>query len=451
MSVSLNSFHNAKPMHMHPACENCRQPSRLLRCGKCHIARYCSKECQSRDWRIHKRDCKDWQHLCDDSKSASGNPSAWLDFAKWMEYHDDSILNAALAYFISKGPGSEDNYALCLFLIYDSEAPLVERKFQVHDAQFIHKDLPDTPYIPQAVIKAALEPHDPTPHNLWQSRLGLITTGPVRKGTCIFVPSWSATGGSGLFYRSFNMTEKQLSADVNAYMHPRRMLMKMFELGQKYRICCGDIRETSTCCCGGWTHEDDAVELFPFKSLNDVKGESLEKLGHFEAAATPSHEELLIGQEEQQEAPQSPKEVKSKKKKPKSKKKKHGDKVIDSDPRSSELDPRARDSEDNVEHSLQTPREAQSTASAIDAETGQNSDASDRRTTAAAASAASEEPEVIDSERCSHVTMNADSGVVTGVTSDAQDCTQYGAQLGTLQESSPTWSRHGTSRSLAGK
>jgi hypothetical protein len=29
----------------------------LYKCSACHIVRYCSKSCQSRDWRSHKQHC----------------------------------------------------------------------------------------------------------------------------------------------------------------------------------------------------------------------------------------------------------------------------------------------------------------------------------------------------------------------------------------------------------
>ena len=39
-----------------PSCTNAASH----RCSKCRIARYCSRECQSRDWGRHKRECKQW-------------------------------------------------------------------------------------------------------------------------------------------------------------------------------------------------------------------------------------------------------------------------------------------------------------------------------------------------------------------------------------------------------
>lgn len=46
-------------------CESCltcfacgSSTSKLLSCGKCSIALYCSKDCQVNDWKCHKKDCK---------------------------------------------------------------------------------------------------------------------------------------------------------------------------------------------------------------------------------------------------------------------------------------------------------------------------------------------------------------------------------------------------------
>ena len=41
-------------------CEECRavlDPAKILRCAKCQSCFYCSKECQTRNWRVHKRVC----------------------------------------------------------------------------------------------------------------------------------------------------------------------------------------------------------------------------------------------------------------------------------------------------------------------------------------------------------------------------------------------------------
>ena len=38
-------------------CSHCGQPG-FLRCSRCNIERYCSKECQKLRWKIHKLYCK---------------------------------------------------------------------------------------------------------------------------------------------------------------------------------------------------------------------------------------------------------------------------------------------------------------------------------------------------------------------------------------------------------
>ena len=37
-------------------CEECRADGATLRCGHCKIY-YCSRECQAKNWKIHKRVC----------------------------------------------------------------------------------------------------------------------------------------------------------------------------------------------------------------------------------------------------------------------------------------------------------------------------------------------------------------------------------------------------------
>lgn len=46
-------------------CRACGCESNLRSCTACRVVRYCSPECQARDWQVHKRECKDdavfWQ------------------------------------------------------------------------------------------------------------------------------------------------------------------------------------------------------------------------------------------------------------------------------------------------------------------------------------------------------------------------------------------------------
>jgi hypothetical protein len=41
-------------------CARCGGPGEpsLMQCSKCHVAKYCSRECQAEDWGAHKEVCK---------------------------------------------------------------------------------------------------------------------------------------------------------------------------------------------------------------------------------------------------------------------------------------------------------------------------------------------------------------------------------------------------------
>ncbi len=39
------------------ACKNSIAAHEIKRCAKCHMSYYCSKECQIKDWKVHKTDC----------------------------------------------------------------------------------------------------------------------------------------------------------------------------------------------------------------------------------------------------------------------------------------------------------------------------------------------------------------------------------------------------------
>ena len=54
---------------MQKVCFVCLQPSRL-KCSRCDAIQYCGKECQKKDWKIHKHNCKDRGIHCEDDSTA---------------------------------------------------------------------------------------------------------------------------------------------------------------------------------------------------------------------------------------------------------------------------------------------------------------------------------------------------------------------------------------------
>ena len=45
-------------LDMDKLCFVSLEPSKL-KCSKCLTIQYCSKECQKKDWKVHKKNCKD--------------------------------------------------------------------------------------------------------------------------------------------------------------------------------------------------------------------------------------------------------------------------------------------------------------------------------------------------------------------------------------------------------
>ena len=49
---------------VHSVCSNCKRPpekgEELKRCSRCHITRYCSIQCQRKDWDFHRFACLLW-------------------------------------------------------------------------------------------------------------------------------------------------------------------------------------------------------------------------------------------------------------------------------------------------------------------------------------------------------------------------------------------------------
>jgi hypothetical protein len=43
----------------HSTCQTCKKPQAKHKCSVCRFARYCSKECQKKDWKNHKKTCRE--------------------------------------------------------------------------------------------------------------------------------------------------------------------------------------------------------------------------------------------------------------------------------------------------------------------------------------------------------------------------------------------------------
>ncbi|VDC03162.1 unnamed protein product [Peniophora sp. CBMAI 1063] len=280
MTPLLNTFHDASPpLHTHPNCDLCKQmrrssgpddPMKLQRCKGCHIARYCSKDCQMNAWNLgHKMECKAWRRLRDSAIRSSGNDRAWCEFAQWREYHHDSLTNAALAHYMMDGPGSEEEYLLNVILLYKNDPSLpVERKFVMGGCQFVHKSIVPDGSVPAPTHRMTKEIFEIREHNARQLKARSGATGVIRMGAYVLIVKFAPLNqrepdGWKPFYRHFQFENEHFSEDVrvNEEKLPAQILEEIFLTGAKQRFCCGKIPGLPTCCCGGWTHQQGPKAL----------------------------------------------------------------------------------------------------------------------------------------------------------------------------------------------
>jgi hypothetical protein len=61
---SLQDLANAalKPIN-NTGCHHCSGQGEMMKCGRCHVAYYCSPDCQKKAWRSHKLECKKWDEF----------------------------------------------------------------------------------------------------------------------------------------------------------------------------------------------------------------------------------------------------------------------------------------------------------------------------------------------------------------------------------------------------
>ena len=136
-------------------------------------------------------------------------------------------------------------------LAYSPSSTLpVERRFEVQDAQLVHKDEPSSaggPTYGQLVFMdrgTAVE-------------MGRMELGKDYWGTGAYILStrFKEENVQALpFWKHFAI-DKQHSRAKLTCNPPLALLRRNIHEGFKLRFCCGRIEGMPTCCCGGWTHE----------------------------------------------------------------------------------------------------------------------------------------------------------------------------------------------------
>jgi MYND finger len=67
------------------SCDYCGEPDskdpdakKLLRCGKCKTEKYCDKQCQKNDWKIHKKHCYTPAQMSERAKTGNAPGSRYV-------------------------------------------------------------------------------------------------------------------------------------------------------------------------------------------------------------------------------------------------------------------------------------------------------------------------------------------------------------------------------------
>ena len=123
-----------------------------------------STKCQDKAWsRGHRSTCKAWSPIRKSAAALSGNPKAWADLTGFLEYHQDSFVNATLNAYLSQIPEemfpdvAADNYTtFSLWYRNDPDLP-VGKKFELRNSAYSSSVYPQEPPV---VLKSAAEGYD---------------------------------------------------------------------------------------------------------------------------------------------------------------------------------------------------------------------------------------------------------------------------------------------------
>ncbi|RPD60498.1 hypothetical protein L227DRAFT_611049 [Lentinus tigrinus ALCF2SS1-6] len=214
---------------------------KLLRCARCNIATYCSKDCQRAHWRRgHKIVCGCDVGDCDRAILLSGDQNAWVHLTQWVEYHHASLINATTALYLRKKdkvPDVTAKYILHLSLRYQDDATLPSQKrFELVDGMLASKDHPVG-----ALTYSEAFMMRPAAVQMGKLEMGELYWG---TGAYILVVRFSPEDPSVVtFWKHFGIPKDTARATA-ACPNTLSQLMENLHAGTKMKFCCG-----------GWTHE----------------------------------------------------------------------------------------------------------------------------------------------------------------------------------------------------
>lgn len=122
-----------KPADARSRCHLCwNAPVKLLRCARCHWARYCSRKCQTKAWTQHKLECtclQSYKRPVTHAQHPTRTPTVLLvaRLALLLHQAGDSLeaFTALLTHWSAHPPAQQELYAQMAMLVHDFVRPVL--------------------------------------------------------------------------------------------------------------------------------------------------------------------------------------------------------------------------------------------------------------------------------------------------------------------------------------
>ena len=204
------------------------------------LRRLCqSKECQKEHWKKgHKGGCQFYSLSREATTRNSGDPKAWSYLTTWIAFHNTTLVNATLAFYLLQKdiiPDVAATHLLHLSLLYHDDPALpIERRFEVRGFNFTHKDKP------------AIAPGKTYADIVYPSRKGAVQMGHMSLGDdywdtgayLLMVQFKKENQGAIPFWKHFGIDKASARATPSCH-HPADILKYHIHGGLKPHFCCG--------------------------------------------------------------------------------------------------------------------------------------------------------------------------------------------------------------------
>jgi hypothetical protein len=164
------------------------------------------------------------------------SPGAWASWREWLEFHDTSLVNYAIA---ALAPTHLEENQLVYVLVQHVHGAPAQRQHRVVAVRLAPRAWPD---YPNPFLSA------------WAERKALARSRNGGAGVIVIDAIYGADTAVRVT-RCFTFdAAHRATAPVN---DPRALLTRNVDEGLRPRLCCANVeKDNGTCCCGGWTHKE---------------------------------------------------------------------------------------------------------------------------------------------------------------------------------------------------